>query len=241
MFTRNCLDAQRLHDEHCGRRPSDSTAFERGHSRSDCRQTQRTGREVAVQTQDILKAKTLPNSTLNFRMRQSAKLQAQYHFGQHTRALLRINSAVEFFLADDPTQSGATYRVENFLSNKARELLCKNRLMQRIADNIFTSDFAAHTGKVVYPMILEGETKQVSNINGFRAYRLWSVKLSAAQILAAGFVAFCIATASFAADVQIAQVFKLGVITWTEIFSVSAAKATPRTRTTKISYRPNKR
>ena len=63
-------------------------------------------------------------------------------------------------------QFGETYRVEsvNYTSKKAHELLGMNRegqpvkLMQRIAGNIFTGDFAAHTGKVVYPMILEGDT-----------------------------------------------------------------------------------
>lgn len=126
---------------------------------------------------------------------------------------------------EDKKLVGETYRVENvsYTSDKARELLGKNRLMQRIAGNIFTSDFAAYTGNVVYPMILEGdnsnwtidathgfyvakmstshsgektvrmptevdhkiylnvsgagskevETEQVSNINGFKAYRLW--------------------------------------------------------------------
>lgn len=120
---------------------------------------------------------------------------------------------------------GDTYRVENvsYTSEKAQKLFGMNRLMQRICGNIFTSDFAAHTGNVVYPMILEGdnsnwmidatqgfyvakmttshsgektirmpsevdhkiylnvsgigskevETKQTSNINGFKAYRLW--------------------------------------------------------------------
>ena len=63
-------------------------------------------------------------------------------------------------------QFGETYRVEsvNYTSNKARELLGTNRrgepvkLMQRVAGNIFTGDFAAHTGNVVYPMILDGDT-----------------------------------------------------------------------------------
>jgi len=118
-----------------------------------------------------------------------------------------------------------TYRVENvsYSSEKARGVLGMNKLMQRIAGNVFTSDFAAHTGKIVYPMILEGdtsswttdatqgfyvakmntshsgeknirmptkvdhkiyldvtgagskeiETKYTSDINGFKAYRLW--------------------------------------------------------------------
>ena len=125
----------------------------------------------------------------------------------------------------DKKMVGETYRVENvsYTSEKAKGILGGNRLMQRICGNIFTSDFAAHTGNVVYPMILEGdnsnwtidatqgfyvakmstshsgektvrmpkdvdhkiylnvsgigskevETKQVSNINGFKAYRLW--------------------------------------------------------------------
>ena len=63
-------------------------------------------------------------------------------------------------------QFGETYRVEsvNYSSDRARELLGTNRngqpvkLMQRVAGNIFTSDFAAHTGNVVYPMILDGDT-----------------------------------------------------------------------------------
>lgn len=122
-------------------------------------------------------------------------------------------------------QLGETYRVEDvtYTSNKARELLGMNKLMQRIAGNIFTSDFAAHTGNVVYPMVLQDDnsswimdatkgfyvarmntlhsgerivqmptkvdhkiyldvsgagstevkTKYTSNINGFKAYRLW--------------------------------------------------------------------
>ena len=122
-------------------------------------------------------------------------------------------------------QFGETYRVEDvtYTSKKANELLGMNKLMQRIAGNIFTSDYAAHTGNVVYPMILQGdnsnwimdatkgmyvarmntshsgeqkvqmpskvdhkiyldvsgagskevETKHTSNINGFKAYRLW--------------------------------------------------------------------
>lgn len=125
----------------------------------------------------------------------------------------------------DKQMFGETYRVENvsYTSEKAKALLGMNRLMQRISGNIFTSDFAAHTGNVVYPMLLEGdnsnwtvdathsfyvakmntthsgektvrmpqkvdhkiylnvsgagskevETKQTSNINGFKAYRLW--------------------------------------------------------------------
>lgn len=63
-------------------------------------------------------------------------------------------------------QFGETYRVEsvNYSSDRARELLGTNsngqpvKLMQRVAGNIFTSDFAAHTGNVVYPMILDGDT-----------------------------------------------------------------------------------
>lgn len=122
-------------------------------------------------------------------------------------------------------QYNDTYRVEDvtYTSDKARSVLGMNRLMQRIAGNIFTSDYAAHTGNVVYPMILNGdnstwimdatkgmyvnhmntshsgekvvqmpsevnhkiyldvsgagskevETKYTSNINGFKAYRLW--------------------------------------------------------------------
>ena len=125
----------------------------------------------------------------------------------------------------DKKLAGETYRVENisYTSEKAKGILGMNRLMQRICGNIFTSDFAAHTGNVVYPMILQGDTsnwtidatqgfyvakmstshsgektvrmpasvdhkiylnvsgigsaevqtKQVSNINGFKAYRLW--------------------------------------------------------------------
>lgn len=128
-------------------------------------------------------------------------------------------------------QFGETYRVESvtYTSKIANELLGMNKrgqpvkLMQRITGNIFTSDYAAHTGKVVYPMILEGDnsswttdaaqdfyvakmntshsgekiirmpkkvdhkiyldvsgagskeiaTKYVSNVNGFKVYRLW--------------------------------------------------------------------
>lgn len=63
-------------------------------------------------------------------------------------------------------QFGETWRVESvdYTSKTARELLGTNRrgepvkLMQRIAGNIFTADFAAHTGNVVYPMILDGDT-----------------------------------------------------------------------------------
>ena len=130
---------------------------------------------------------------------------------------------------------GETYRVENvtYSSKKAAEILGMNKLMQRICGNIFTSDYAAHTGNVVYPMILEGdnstwvvdatqgfyvakmatshsgeksvrmpqnvdhkiyldvsgagskeiETKHVSNINGFKAYRLWmKSKIGAKEI-----------------------------------------------------------
>lgn len=63
-------------------------------------------------------------------------------------------------------QFGETWRVESvvYSSDKARGLLGMNRngqpvkLMQRIAGNIFTGDFAAHTGNVVYPMILEDDT-----------------------------------------------------------------------------------
>ncbi len=53
-----------------------------------------------------------------------------------------------------------TYRVENvsYTSDKARDVLGMDKLMQRIAGNVFTSDFAAHTGNIVYPMILEGDT-----------------------------------------------------------------------------------
>lgn len=122
-------------------------------------------------------------------------------------------------------QFNDTYRVEDvvYSSKKAGEVLGMNRLMQRIAGNLFTSDYAAHTGNVVYPMILKGEnsswimdatkgfyvahmntshsgekivqmpleidhkiyldvsgagskeveTKYTSDINGFKAYRLW--------------------------------------------------------------------
>ena len=118
-----------------------------------------------------------------------------------------------------------TYRVENvtYTSEKARGILGMNKLMQRIAGNVFTSDFAAHTGNIVYPLILEGDNsswttdatqgfyvakmntshsgektvrmptkvdhkiyldvsgagstevkqKYSSDINGFKAYRLW--------------------------------------------------------------------
>ena len=63
-------------------------------------------------------------------------------------------------------QFGETYRVESvdYSSQKAREILGMNRdgqpvkLMQRIAGNIFTGDFAARTGHVVYPMILDDDT-----------------------------------------------------------------------------------
>ncbi|MBR4903543.1 MAG: hypothetical protein IKZ53_02650 [Selenomonadaceae bacterium] len=51
---------------------------------------------------------------------------------------------------------GETYRVENvsYSSKIAQEVLGMNKLIQRIAGNVFTSDFAALTGNVVYPMIL---------------------------------------------------------------------------------------
>ncbi len=66
----------------------------------------------------------------------------------------------------DKSLAAETYRVENvtYTSKKCMELLGRNKrgeevkLMQRICGNIFTSDYAAHTGKVVYPMILPGDT-----------------------------------------------------------------------------------
>ena len=126
---------------------------------------------------------------------------------------------------EDKEYIAETYRVENvtYTSDKARSILGMNKLMQRIAGNVFTSDFAAHTGNIVYPLILEGDnsswttdatqgfyvakmntshsgekiirmpskvdhkiyldvsgagskevdTKYKSDINGFKAYRLW--------------------------------------------------------------------
>ena len=138
---------------------------------------------------------------------------------------LDFSKAKKLLKGLETKQYGETYRVENvtYSSKKAQEVLGGNKLMQRIAGNVFTSDFAAHTGNVVYPMILEGdnsnwimdatkgfyvarmntshsgekvvqmpleidhkiyldvsgagsqevETKQTSDINGFKAYRLW--------------------------------------------------------------------
>lgn len=126
---------------------------------------------------------------------------------------------------EDKEYRAETYRVENvsYTSDKARSILGMNKLMQRIAGNVFTSDFAAHTGNIVYPVILEGDTsswttdatqgfyvakmntshsgektirmptrvdhkiyldvsgagstevkqKYTSDINGFKAYRIW--------------------------------------------------------------------
>lgn len=52
-----------------------------------------------------------------------------------------------------------TYRVEDvvYTSKKMQELFGSNKLMQRISGNIFTSDYAAYTENVIYPMILPGE------------------------------------------------------------------------------------
>ena len=52
-----------------------------------------------------------------------------------------------------------TYRVEDvrYTSGKAQTILGHNRLMQRIAGNLFTGEYAAYTGNVVYPMILAGD------------------------------------------------------------------------------------
>ena len=49
-----------------------------------------------------------------------------------------------------------TYRVEDvtYTSKRCAQNLGGNKLMQRICGNIFTSDYAAHTGVIVYPMIL---------------------------------------------------------------------------------------
>ena len=60
---------------------------------------------------------------------------------------------------EDKEYRAETYRVENvtYSSEKIRPILGMNKLMQRIAGNVFTSDFAAHTGNVVYPLILEGD------------------------------------------------------------------------------------
>lgn len=56
-------------------------------------------------------------------------------------------------------QFSDTYRIEDvvYTSDKARSVLGMNKLMQRIAGNIFTSDYAAHSGNVVYPMVLKGD------------------------------------------------------------------------------------
>ena len=138
---------------------------------------------------------------------------------------LDFSKAKKLLKGLETKQFGDTYRVENvtYTSQKANEVLGMNRLMQRIAGNVFTSDFAAYTGNVVYPMILAGDnsnwimdatkgfyvarmntshsgekvvqmpseidhkiyldvsgagskevdTKHTSNINGFKAYRLW--------------------------------------------------------------------
>ena len=122
------------------------------------------------------------------------------------------------------TGSSDTYRVESvsYSSDRARSVLGMNTLMQRIAGNIFTSDFSAYTGNIVYPMAGDGsnwtvdatrefyitkmmtsysgdekevrmpakvdhaiildvsgaasmdiETKNKSDINGFKMYRIW--------------------------------------------------------------------
>ncbi len=72
---------------------------------------------------------------------------------------------------EDKEYRAETYRVENvtYTSDRARGVLGMNKLMQRIAGNVFTSDFATHTGNIVYPMILQGDTSSWTTdaIHGF--------------------------------------------------------------------------
>ena len=60
----------------------------------------------------------------------------------------------------DKSLAAETYRVEDviYTSKTYQQILGGNKLMQRICGNIFTSEYAAHTGNVVYPMILPGDT-----------------------------------------------------------------------------------
>ena len=172
---------------------------------------------------------TIPVSNSIEQMNQRQRVELANIYADFTVEMIKkhldFTKARKLIKGLETKQFGDTYRVEDvtYTSDRARSVLGMNKLMQRIAGNVFTSEFAAYTGNVVYPMILRGDnaswimdatqgfyvarmntshsgervvrmpsevdhrifldvsgaghkevqTRYTSDINGFKAYRLW--------------------------------------------------------------------